>query len=246
MENLLKKLINLHTAKFSRTIKASSDKSDFRINFPVPLMLDKELNYELGLMWFTSYNTIYNITKDNNIFVYSLDQGETFKNLEITPGAYEIKEINSEIQKILGEKNISISPHVSTGKVIMKLSANLVVDFSREKSLHKLLGFEKKIYKGDNISENLARITNVLDINIECDLVNGNYSNGELDNILYSFPANTVPLGWKFIERMNPPNYLPVSQKMIGDIHIRIIDQDGNLINFNGETFNLYLDLKQV
>ena len=58
MEDLLKKLINLNSTKFSRTIKASSDTSDFRINLPVPLTLDKELNYELGMMWFSSYNTI--------------------------------------------------------------------------------------------------------------------------------------------------------------------------------------------
>ena len=56
----------------------------------------------------------------------------------------------------------------------MKLGEGVQIDLSY--GLYQLLGFEKKVYKNRvNISENLARITNVLDINIECDLVNGNY-----------------------------------------------------------------------
>jgi len=256
MEDLLKKFtvkdlqkaINLTSTKYSRTIKATSDKSDFRIHFPININLDNDLNYELGLMWFTSYNTIYNITNENNIFNFSKDGGKTFQTIIINPGAYEIKEIDSEIKTKTGLKDlISIQPQISTGKVIMTLGENIQIDFIKKYSLNELLGFEKKVYKDRiNISENLAKITNITDINIECDLVNGNYSNGNLDNILYSFPANTVPLGYKFIERMNPPNYLPISRKIISDIHIQIVDQDGKVINFNGEKINLYLHLKQV
>ena len=317
LSNLLKKLINLSSNKYSRTIKATSDVSDFRIHFPISINLEQDLNYELGLMWFSSYNSIYNITNENNNFVYSKDGGKTFQQFKINPGAYEIKEIESELKKNLGDL-ITIQPQLSTGKVVINLAENVIIDFTKENNLSELLGFEKKIYKDDDrrhgqgpadglkssthsvsdqrssltfsstsivslkesskiqvlenlakihdgqkssgssihVSENLAKITNILDINIECDLVNGNYSAmphdqgsysaGELDNILYSFPANTVPLGYKFIERMNPPNYLPITRKTINDVHIRIIDQDGNLINFNGEKINLYLHLKQV
>ena len=152
-------------------------------------------------MWFSSYNTIYNITKENNVFNFSKDGGRTLNSILINPGAYELKEIDSEIKNRTGLKeSISIQPQISTGKVIMTLGENVVIDFTKENSLSKLLGFEKKVYKdGINKSENFANITNITDINIECDLVNGHYSNGNLDNILYSFPANTVPLGYKFI-----------------------------------------------
>jgi len=244
MEELMKKLINITSSKFSRTIKASSNTSDFKITFPIPLVLDKELNYELGLMWFSTYNTIYNITTRNNLFRYSNDGGTTFQEFKLNPGAYEIKDINAELP------SLEILPQLSTGKILIKQSEKqkeVIVDFTPENSMHNVLGFEKKKYKGVTItSPNLARITNVLDINIECDLVNGNYSNGKIDNILYSFPGNTVPLGYKIIERMNPPKYLPITRKVINDIHIRILDQDGEVINFNREMINLYLDLKQV
>jgi hypothetical protein len=247
MEDLLKKLINLNTTKFSRTITVSSDKSDFRINFPVPITLDRELNYELGLMWFSTYNSIYNITKENNIFRYSKDSGKTFKDVNLIPGAYEVKDINLRLQPILGDKNFNIAVDSNINRVIIKLPENFQVDFTKENTFHELIGFEKKVYKDKvNIGENIGKISKVLSINIECDLVNGNYTNGELNNILYSFPANAVPLGYNMIERMNPPKYLPVSRKMIDSIHIRIIDQDGDLISFNGEEITMWLDLKQV
>ena len=62
---------------------------------------------------------------------------------------------------------------------------------------------------------NLPKIINITDINIECDLVNENDLNLNLDIILY-FSANTVTnLGYKFIKRMNPPNYFQISKKVI-------------------------------
>jgi hypothetical protein len=247
----LKKLINLSSIKYSCTLKTSSVESDFRINFPVPIILDNDLNYELGLMWFTSYNTIYNVSPINNILKWSKDNGVTWITHELHPGAYEIKEINDEIFKFTTSTKevtfISIKPQLSTGKIILKLHDKVQVDFNHQNSLRELLGFTSKIYnQKENIAENLAKITHINDINIECDLVSGNYTNGKLDNILYSFPANTVPLGYKFIERMNPPNYLPINRKRIDSIHIRILDQDGNIINFNTENLNMCLHLKQV
>ena len=43
-------------------------------------------------MSFTSYNSIYNITKENNNFYFI--KGEKSYKYILNPGAYEIKEIN--------------------------------------------------------------------------------------------------------------------------------------------------------
>ena len=66
------------------------------------------------------------------------------------------------------------------------------------------------------------------------------------DNIIYNFPSFGVPVGYKIIERMNPPLYLPITRKVINDIRFRILDQDCNLISFNNEEINISLHLKQV
>ena len=69
MSNILEafqSLDNKLSSKFSTTFKINSRLSDIKVNFPTPLDLDNKLNYELGLSWFTTYNSIYNVNEDIN------------------------------------------------------------------------------------------------------------------------------------------------------------------------------------
>ena len=68
MEDSLKKLVNIVGSKYSTVLKSSSKDSDWIMHFPVTLELDPSFNYELGLMFFSVYNTIFNI-KENNSFL---------------------------------------------------------------------------------------------------------------------------------------------------------------------------------
>ena len=243
MDNLsdaLKNLDNKLSSKFSTTIKANSTTSDFNIRFPIPLVLDSTLNYELGLLWFSTYNAIYNIGAYK--FEYSVDGKDTESML--TPGAYEIPEIGIELKSLTG-KDIVLEPKISLHKCILK-TKGVYIKFSKE--LADVLGFNANhIYRpGDKTGERLVNINNVSDINIECDLIQGCYNNGVSSNLLYSFPSNTVPSGYKLTERMNPPIYIPINRKQISNIHIRIVDQNDKTIDFNGENISMYLHLRQV
>ena len=244
MDNLsdaLKNLDNKLSSKFSTTIKANSTTSDFNIRFPIPLVLDSTLNYELGLLWFSTYNAIYNIGAYK--FEYS-DDGNYFIKSVLTPGAYEIPEIGIELKSLTG-KDIVLEPKISLHKCILK-TKGVYIKFSKE--LADVLGFNANhIYRpGDKTGERLVNINNVSDINIECDLIQGCYNNGVSSNLLYSFPSNTVPSGYKLTERMNPPIYIPINRKQISNIHIRIVDQNDKTIDFNGENISMYLHLRQV
>ena len=66
-------------------------------------------------------------------------------------------------------------------------------------SIARILGFVKgKIYTpGNYTAKNIAMVTDVTDINIECDLVEGIYNNGIPSNIIYSFPSQMYLLGIK-------------------------------------------------
>ena len=125
-----------------------------------------------------------------------------------------------------------------------KMINKIFVNFT---NVANLLGFTSGVYKpGLYISQNKINISNINTINIECDLIQGGFYNGIKDNFLYNFPSFTVPVGYKIIERMNPPLYLPITRKVINDIRFRILDQDCNLISFNNEEINISLHLKQV
>ena len=56
------------------------------------------------------------------------------------------------------------------------------------------------------------------------------------------FPA--VPIGYKIIEVPSQVIYLPVTVKNIDKLQLRIVDQDGDLVNFRGEVITVRLHIK--
>lgn len=254
----IKQLADSLSNKYSRSIIISSKESDIRTRFPTRIELDPNRNYEAGLIWFSAYNTIFNIDKSNNKFIYSNDNGKTWKTLTLSPGAYEYMQLDSEIKRLMIANddwdktnktyNISIDVNKSTGQSIININnPSYSVDFTEAGTIRTLLGFNSiKLGNGYNASNTIVQITNLATINIECSLVEGSYFNGNLGNILYSFPAYTVPVGYKIFERIYVPIYLPVSLKNISEIRTKIIDEDGKLIDFNGEEISLFIHLRQV
>ena len=247
-EDNFKKMVNIMSDKYSRTLSINSKESDFTINFQDSIKLDQNLNYELGLLWFCAYNTIFNITKDNNKFTIQTRDGHKPEIITIEPGAYEIKDLNDILSKKTNE-GIKIKMDIPTSKCIMTLE-NIGIHFQNNSFFRTILGFTRNHYITpvvENItSENIIKIINTNTINIHCDCITGSYNNGKQTNVLYSFPSNTVPMGYKIVERMNPPNYLPLCRKYIMDINFKILNQEGELIDFNGEEISMYLHLKQV
>ena len=73
MEESLKTLVNIISSKYSTVLKSSSKESNWVMHFPIPLELDSTYNYELGMIFFSVYNTIFNINGSdhgNNVFKY--------------------------------------------------------------------------------------------------------------------------------------------------------------------------------
>ena len=60
--------------------------------------LDQNKNYEAALLSLDTYNSIPNITIENNIFLYLVDNGKTWKTITFHTGAYELTAINNEIK----------------------------------------------------------------------------------------------------------------------------------------------------
>ena len=58
------------------------------------------------------------------------------------------------------------------------------------------------------------------------------------------FPV--VPPRYKIIEVLSQVIYLPVTVKSIDHLQIRIVDQDGRLVNFRGEVITIRLHIKKV
>ena len=66
MEEKLQKISNLLSHKLSKTFHMSDRKTDLKCTFNPPIKLDSDYNYEIGLIYFSANNAIYNINKSNN------------------------------------------------------------------------------------------------------------------------------------------------------------------------------------
>ena len=258
MEDRILELNDLLSNKLSRLFTFTSKKSCFTTKLDKPLQLQENRKYEACLHYFSAYNTIFNINTMNNKFIYSHDLGKTWTTIAIPNGAYELSQINIEIQRQMKIKDhyditaksfyISIELNVSTSKAVIIISnKNYQVDFTKGNTICSILGFNSKIIKDPyNIADTIIQITNITAILIDCDIIEGSYINGKESNVIYSFPAFTVPLGYKMNIMVTNPIYLPVGRQVIRSISFKITDEEGHLIDFNGEEIALAIHLRQV
>ena len=76
-------------------------------------------------------------------------------------------------------------------------------------------------------------------------IAEGSYLNGIPVHIIHQFFPNVSP-GFKIIETPHNIIYFPVTVKVIDKINIKIIDQNGDLVNFRNETVSLRLHVKKL
>lgn len=240
----------------SNSFLLSGRSSTLTSRYNPPIILDDRKDYVLGLISFESYNSIPNIVKNkNNKFYY----GSNNQYVEIPEGNYDVESINKYLNLALNDnedriqdgavkryqKNISITANNNTLKCIIKCSDD--IDFTREDSIGRLLGFKprKLIALQSHESDFPVDIFSVNTICVECNIVGGSYINGSQAHIIHEFfPA--VPAGFKIVETPSNVVYLPINTRIIDQIIVNIVSQDGDQINFGREVVSLRLHLKEA
>lgn len=230
----------------SFTFALSGDSSVLSYNFNPPLYLDDDINYEIGLTNFETFNSIPNIDNTNNTFKW----GEKYEHaVEIPVGSYNIDDIINYMTNAIIEEDddavIRITPDINRSKVIIR--TNKKITFDVENSLGPVLGFHKrKLNDNDNnISDDIVRISKVNSICIDCNIAGGSFFNGKPVHLVHQlYPV--VPIGYKIVETPVNIIYFPVNVKTINNITIRVIDQEGRLINFRRETITIRLHLRKA
>ena len=252
MELALENVNNIYkmlSREHDYSVLLSSNKSDFTTQFHCPLILKGD-RWTVGLVSLETYNSIPNITEKNNVFTYSTDSGVTWKTITLPIGSYEIQEIDSEIDRLMRlnkDKGIDIKVNNHTlGSVVHIRPETYEIDFTVENSIGIILGFDSVVLKhGYNISPSIVKILSVNSILVNCDIVSNSYLNSSNYPVLYSFFPNSKP-GYKIIQ--DPVNvvYLPINTEHIQNIRIWLTDQDGNALDFRGETITCRLNFKQI
>jgi hypothetical protein len=246
-QDLLKQLVRNTVPKDSFQLILSGNTSEFTIRNEAPIKLDRESTYEVALVNLETYYSFPNIDETNNLFKFSIGDGNHWFGFSIPEGSFEIDDFNKQIERVMKRQTyyhvarnsppITLPANPSTLKSIMEIALRHKVDFTPSNSLRSVLGFKAKVYNaGYNESENIVNILTVNNICVEVDIINGSYVNGRLSPIIYSFFSNVSP-GYKIIE--NPVNlvFLPLNTHTIDKVTVRLTDQDGKLLNLRCETY---------
>lgn len=197
-------------------------------------------NWCIGLTSITVYNSIPNIDKSNNTITVGSHE------ILIPEGSYEIDEINecvnNELKKKEPNHTITIRGNSSTLRSEIESSLPVYV-----KTLGPLLGFrEQKFLKAGekHVSDSTVDILKVHDVRVECNIVQDNFINNVPSNTIFGFDLN-VPPGFKLSINPQTVIYYPVSVDSVSNLVVRIVDQNGDLINFRDELITIYLHLKK-
>lgn len=215
--------------------------------FP-PIHLNGNSEWEAALLDFTTYNSIPNVIENvNNHFYYKKNYESTvLETIKLKTGAYELEDINKCLKEMLGSENINLEGNNSLLKT--EIISKFVIDFSQPKGMGDLLGFTKDrsslLPNLKHLGDKTVNIIKVNVINIACNIVHGAYQGGRDGHILHSCYPSVAP-GYRFLERPNNLVYLPVKVSMISEIVLDIIDQDGDPIDFQGETITVRLHIKE-
>ena len=273
MESALEKLVTIKgkverntSSKSSFYVLLSKKSAKIRTRFNPLIELDAGKKYEMSLLNLETYYSFPNIDATNNHFRYSPnvevrsgddDDDETWTDVFIPEGCYEIADINDYIQRTMKENGhydtvnneyyISLQPNSNTLKLVLNIAPNYRVDFlSPINSIRTVLGFAQQLYnEGYNESEEKVNIINVNSLRVTSDIIGGSYTNGTVGNVIYSFFPNVGP-GYKIIEVPHNLIYLPITLRTISSMETKLTDQNGTLLNLRGEELSIGFHIREV
>lgn len=232
----------------SITVTLTGKTSNLSTNFYPEIVLDERFDYSCGLLDFYTYNYIPNVTDQNNRLAYSLNHYTDGAEVNIPIGSYEIDEILQYINKHFAELGVflEVETNKNTFKCAIRCDENIKIYFTDPKSIGKLLGFDGKDLTGQRlyVADHPINIQNLNTIRIDCDLTTGSFHNGQSTHTIYEF-SPTVNPGYKINEQPTNLIYLPITRRTINTLNVRIVDQNGELVDFRGENITCRIHIKK-
>lgn len=222
----------------SLTLTLSGNSSILTAEYFPPIEINK--NYICGLIDFQTYNSVPNVDERNNLFYIDDEM------IKIPTGSYEIDNIAEYINECLKKRSKSpILLRANNNTLKCEIKSNQKIFFDKPNSIGSLLGFSKQELVPNILHESDLPV-NIIKVNVirvECNIVTGSFMNNIPVHTLHEFSLNVSP-GYKIIEVPSNVIYLPVNVGKISSLTLRLVDQDGDLINFRKETITIRLHLK--
>ena len=186
------------------------DKSTHEEYVSQPLQTNKK-QFKIAVTFLTGYNGVFNVTNANNkfYFIKSISDEDGFVQITISPGAYELENLNNEIKRIIIDEEhyteanypFKIKPNFSTlGSIIEISTQGPVITFVPDDSIRDFLGFNKTtIFEEFNLSPNPVDILSFDNIFLESKIARSMIFKGKRSGIIHNFTMDVDP-GYKYKE----------------------------------------------
>jgi hypothetical protein len=222
-------------------ITLRSRSSDLYEHLQEILDLDKNKEWEIGLINFCTYNSIANVIKGKNS---SFKYGD--KLIDLDTGAYEVDDIILALKSKLNSDEKKLNIRANTNTMKLEIRSDKPIDFTSSTSIGKMLGFDNVILQPNKwyYSQHLVSITNINSIVVECNIACGSYFEGKQKHIIYEFSPR-VPSGYLINETPNPIIYMPLNTHRIQSINVKVTDQEGSFIDFRGDIITIRLHIRE-
>ena len=135
-----------------------------------------------------------NIIKDINDKFYYIENSEP-KVITFTEGAYEVEDINAQIQLTIPNEAIKLIVDQGFGRCKVFLKSRYKIDFRLEITFRNLLGFDAIVIDQPySESPKICDLVISTNLYIHLDIIKGSIFQVKPSDIVYSF-ANDIPFG---------------------------------------------------
>ena len=155
----------------------------------------------------------YNVTDENNKFYFakSISDEDGFIQINIPLGAYQIKSLNNEIKRIIGDEEhytdanypFTFKPNCSTpGSIIAISTQGPVITFVADYSIRNLLGFiATTIDEEYNLPPNPVEVLSFDNIFPDCDIAHSMIFKSKRSGIIQNVTMDNDP-GYNFFDKI--------------------------------------------
>lgn len=224
--------------------------SDVRFNFTNILSDEQNINYvTCGVLNAQIPVSFYTINYTNDTLNFSVDGGSV-KQLLVTRGNYNSNSLITELKTqftMLGYTFEIITSKISGVMTFSSVGHNFT--FYGTSSLFPIIGFPT----GTNYHSSISSLTAIRPLNLlgikRLKVNSVALSTNVYDSAGFSLSSNiaSIPINvqsFALIDYVNSSNAFPIlKSKFVTYIDIQIVDEDGNLINFNGVNWTMTLQM---
>ena len=189
-------------------------------------------------------SSFYNVNSNNHKLVYNINGGVT-QTVYFTHSNYNINTLKTHILSLI-ESSFTITYSTSSNKLTI---VNTLYDFELEESstCFELMGFSVADHSSQSlilISDNVVNLFTIRTLQIASDnfiLNNIDNFNPNNSNILASIPINTTYNGIISYSNVHDIQSEINNTRNLTNLHIKITDQDGKVIELNNINWSLTL-----